>query len=419
MLTRATPDVGLGAGRWRRRRKIIHSTQPPSGGRDGPDADRQAPRAAGAGARFHSDTWPGLAEARRRPKAARQQDAGLAETVDRAWLCRAHRAARLWRLRRRARRVGSGGDRRGVQPRQPVSGPDQPGHQHAGANAARSRHRGTAASMDWPDHPRRGDLVPGLLRTRFRQRSCRGQYARRAGRRGLRGQRPEGLDQLGALRRHDVPAVPHRARPAEARGPVVSVAVDADTGHRGAAAEDDDRAQRVQRGVLHRRARPGAADRAGPRQGLARRQHNPEARAADDRRRRQDDASAGTACCAAAIDHRERPAADRHARVPRPAAEAARRGSGVEGAQPPFADRGGEGRGIRGEADDREIRRHHAGVPPVRAGGGCARRRRTGVRIARRDSRGRRRHHVEHRLHLRCRPDDRRRIEQHPEEHHR
>jgi len=33
----------------------------------------------------------------------------------------------------------------------------------------------------------------------------------------------------------------------------------------------------------------------------------------------------------------------------------------VEGAQPSFADRGGEGRGIRREADDREIRRHHAG----------------------------------------------------------
>jgi alkylation response protein AidB-like acyl-CoA dehydrogenase len=36
------------------------------------------------------------------------------------------------------------------------------------------------------------------------------------GGRAFRHQRPEDLDQLGALRRHDVPALPHRARQAEA-----------------------------------------------------------------------------------------------------------------------------------------------------------------------------------------------------------
>ena len=38
---------------------------------------------------------------------------------------------------------------------------------------------------------------------------------------------------------------------------------------------------------------------------------------------------------------------------------------------------------------------------------------------ARRGRRGRRRDDLEHRLHVRCRPDDRRRLHQHPEEHHR
>ena len=74
--------------------------------------------------------------------------------------------------------------------------------------------------------------------------------------------------------------------PAEARGAVVPAAVDANAGHRDAAAEDDDRAQRVQRGVFYRCARAREADRAGTRQGLVCREHHSEARTADDRRRR-------------------------------------------------------------------------------------------------------------------------------------
>ena len=69
---------------------------------------------------------------------------------------------------------------------------------------------------------------------------------------------------------------------------------------------------------------PADADRAGPWQGLARRQHHPEARAADDRRCRQDDSPAGAACCATAIDHYRWPTADQHDRISRPTAEAAR-----------------------------------------------------------------------------------------------
>ena len=65
-------------------------------------------------------------------------------------------------------------------------------------------------------------------------RSCR--PAACAGR-ALRRQRPEDLDQLGAPRRHDVPALPHRAGQAEARGHLLSPAVDEDAGHRGAAAD--------------------------------------------------------------------------------------------------------------------------------------------------------------------------------------
>ena len=114
--------------------------------------------------------------------------------------------------------------------------------------------------------------------------------ARRAAGRALRHQRPEDLDQFGALRRHDVPALPHGAGQAEARGHLLSAAVDEDSRHRGAAAAHHDRPRRIQRGVLHRCARARGPDRARPRQGLVRRQRDAEARALDDRQCREDDA---------------------------------------------------------------------------------------------------------------------------------
>ena len=52
-----------------------------------------------------------------------------------------------------------------------------------------------------PDPHRRRDLVSGLLRAQRRLRPGRAQDEGRARRRRLRGQRPEGLDQLRALRR--------------------------------------------------------------------------------------------------------------------------------------------------------------------------------------------------------------------------
>ena len=152
------------------------------------------------------------------------------------------------------------------------------------------------------DHPRRRDLVPGLFGAGLRQRSRVADHARRAAGRTFRGQRPEDLDQFGALRRHDVPAVPHRAGQAEARRHLLPAAVDADARHRGASAAHDDRPRRIQRGVLHRCARARGPDRAGPRQGLVCRQRDAEARALDDRQCREDDDAAGTAHRAAEVE---------------------------------------------------------------------------------------------------------------------
>ena len=77
---------------------------------------------------------------------------------------------------------------------------------------------------------------------------------------------------------------------------------------------------------------PESTDRAGPRQGLVRRQRHAEARAPDDRRCRQDDRAPGTTDYPAANIGNRRRQADRHGRISRPAAAPAGRGAGLEGA---------------------------------------------------------------------------------------
>ena len=117
----------------------------------------------------------------------------------------------------------------------------------------------------------------------------------------LGGERPENLDQFRPLRRHDVPAVPHRAGQAETRGPVLSSAVD------GQSPGIDRRPLKTMTGrsefneVFFTDVKvPADPDRGRPRQGLVCRQRHAEARTLDDRQRRQGDHAAGTTDQAAA-----------------------------------------------------------------------------------------------------------------------
>ena len=78
------------------------------------------------------------------------------------------------------------------------------------------RARGTETRLRRPDNPRRHHLVPGLFGARQWQRPRQCADQGRIARRILGRERPEDLDQLRALRRHDVSAVPHRTGPAKA-----------------------------------------------------------------------------------------------------------------------------------------------------------------------------------------------------------
>ena len=69
--------------------------------------------------------------------------------------------------------------------------------------------------------------------------------------------------------------------------------------------------------------------------------------------------------------------ADPSAGIPRSSASPSGRGAGMEGAQSPPVDRSRAGHQLRHQAHDREIRRHHARLPPFVARSGCARRSRT------------------------------------------
>ena len=105
-------------------------------------------------------------------------------------------------------------------------------------------------------HPRRlRDLVPAVQRARSRERPRVAADPRGARRRGVRRERAEGVDDARARRAVRDPARAHRPRRARAGGHHLLRRRHALAGHRGAAARADDRHARVQRGVLHRRAR--------------------------------------------------------------------------------------------------------------------------------------------------------------------
>ena len=142
---------------------------------------------------------------------------------------------------------------RGVRPRRCARV-----HQHGRDRPRRNghpevRHRGAEARPPEGDPGGRAGVVPALLRARRRQRPRVALDARRARRRAMDRQRPEGLDERRALLGLGHPHGPHRSRRAEAQGDLVLPHGHGTAGHRGASAPPDDRRSRVRRGVLHRR----------------------------------------------------------------------------------------------------------------------------------------------------------------------
>ena len=148
-------------------------------------------------------------------------------------------------------------DRRGAARRAgaPAAQPDR--HRLGRADAARRRHPGAARALP-PGHPRRlRALVPAVQRARRRQRPRVADDPRRARRRRVRGERPEGLDDAsptspatGSCSRAPIAtAEQHRGISyfvVDMRTPGITVAAD----------QADGRARRVQRGVPRRRPHP-------------------------------------------------------------------------------------------------------------------------------------------------------------------
>ncbi len=129
-------------------------------------------------------------------------------------------------------------------------------------------------------HPRRDrDLVPAVQRARCGQRPDVVEHARDQGRRRLRRQRAEGLDELRAVRRLGLVPRPHRSRRAEEQGHLRARDRHARARRRGPALAPDHRRVGVQRGLLLRRVRARRpAGRSAPR-GLAHRELHADARA--------------------------------------------------------------------------------------------------------------------------------------------
>ena len=115
-----------------------------------------------------------------------------------------------------------------------------------------ARHRATKSTLPRQDVDRRGNLVPGLLRTELRLRPREPTDARRARRRLFRGQRPEGMDQPRAARRHAGAAGAHRPRRAEAQGHLLPAGRHEAPRHHPdrAPADTDNRRIRIQRSLL-------------------------------------------------------------------------------------------------------------------------------------------------------------------------
>ena len=184
----------------------------------------------------------------------------LAEDPLQEGLARRPLAARV-----RRPRLDAGADahlRRGVRRRRrPAPDPVRPQHGRAGDHGV--RHPVAEGALPAADPVAGGLLVPGLLGARLRVRPRIPEDARRARGRPLRRQRPEDLDDDGALRRHDLLPRAHRPDGEEAGGHQLPADQHALAGHHGAAARHHRRGARGERGVL--RQREGAAREPGRR----------------------------------------------------------------------------------------------------------------------------------------------------------
>ena len=172
------------------------------------------------------------------------------------------------------------GARRGVRPgrRRPLRA-DFFGDTLVGPDDPAVGHRGAEEGVPAEDHAGRDAVVPGLQRARLRVRPRLAEDHRGARRRRVGHQRPEGVDHPGAVRRHVLPAGPHRPRRRQARGHLLPARADGPAGRRGAAHHPARRHRGVQRGVLRRRPLPAGQRGRRPEQRLGRRQHHARLRA--------------------------------------------------------------------------------------------------------------------------------------------
>src|SRR3984957_3955523 len=125
--------------------------------------------------------------------------ARLAAPGLRSWMGRTVLAQRIWRTRGHA--DGTSHLHRGDGPRRGAATAGYFGPLAGRSHAHRLRQRGAEAAPSRENSERRGDLVPGILRTRCRIGFGRVAHYSHARRWILRGQRPEGLDQLRLGRR--------------------------------------------------------------------------------------------------------------------------------------------------------------------------------------------------------------------------
>ena len=144
------------------------------------------------------------------------------------------------------RRDGAGARAGGAQLDRALDGwADDPG----------ARDRRAAAPLCAENSLVRGNLVPGILRTRFGLGPCRAEEPRRACGRRVRRQRREGLDLAWANRRLVHAAGAHRARQTQASRAQLPAGRHAQPRRHGAAAAPDDRRGGIQPALFRRRAR--------------------------------------------------------------------------------------------------------------------------------------------------------------------
>ena len=141
------------------------------------------------------------------PDSSKTRGARRFEDADREWSQQARRGRvrgpdLAEGVRRRGRAVQPPGDLpRGARARRGAVAPRRDRARHGRADDHRLGHRGAEGALPLEDPERRGDLVPGLLGARRRQRPRRRAHADRGPGRPLPRQRPEGLVVVRAHRR--------------------------------------------------------------------------------------------------------------------------------------------------------------------------------------------------------------------------